>query len=457
MKKARHQRRSRSYQPGRARHSGRAAAPANNNGAPGVTRVTGTLAHGSSSELTELRARLTAAEDTLRAIRTGEVDAVVVAGKQGPQVFTLEGAGHAYRLLIESMNEGALTLTGDKVILFANGCFAKMVKCPLEQVTGSSFRRFLSAEDSAILRPLMKRAATSGAKIQVQLHAGDGSLVPALLSIRELANEGSKDVIIGMVVTNMTEARQTEERLRALTNRVVQVQEDERGSVALELHDHVTQLLCGVLVRSQTLADKLSAREGTAKREALKLRELLGQTAGEVERISRNLRPSVLDELGLVAVLRDTSTEFTDRTGVPLKLACGELIARLPADIELTLYRILQKALKNVERYARAGHVTVRLEQADGNVRLTVVDDGIGFDAEQHAARRKKTGVLGLLGMRERAASVGGTLTVKSGHRAGTEIQVSIPLRPAACRSATQTSAGAGLPPAKTRTDPTDL
>ena len=95
----------------------------------------------------------------------------------------------------------------------------------------------------------------------------------------------------------------------------------------------------------------------------MKLREMLGQTAEEVERISRNLRPSVLDELGLVAALRATSTEFADRTGVSVKLACVQLTARLPADTELTLYRILQEALKNVEKHARARHVTVRLRQ----------------------------------------------------------------------------------------------
>ena len=269
-----------------------------------------------SRELAELRARLADAEETLRAIRTGEVDAVVVAGKQGPQVFTLEGAEHAYRVLIESMNEGALTLTADKMILYANQCFARMVKCPLEQVMGSSFRRFLSAEDQATLRPLLKRAAKSGSKIQVLLNAGDGSQMPAQISIRPLAKNGSNSATIGMVVTDMTEARRNEEMLRALTHRVVQAQEAERGRVALELHDNITQLLCAILVRSQALANKLSARDGPAKREAMKLREMLGQTAEEVERISRNLRPSVLDELGLVAVLRDTSTEFADRTGV---------------------------------------------------------------------------------------------------------------------------------------------
>ncbi|HEV8073035.1 MAG TPA: ATP-binding protein [Opitutaceae bacterium] len=382
-----------------------------------------------SRELVDLRARLADTLETLRAIRANEVDTVLVAGKHGDQVFTLQGAEHAYRVLIESMNEGALTLTVDKTILYANQCFAKMVKCPLEQVTGGSFRRFISAEDEAMLQPLVKRADKSGSKIQVLLNASDGSQMPVQISIRLLAKNGFKHAPVGLVVTDMTEARRNEEMLRALTHRVVQVQETERGRVALELHDDITQLLIAVLFRSQALADKLSARDGPAKKEAMKLREMLGQAAKEVERISRNLRPSVLDQLGLVAVLRDTSTEFAHRTGVPVKLACVQLITRLPADTELALYRILQEALKNVERHARARHVTVHLTQQGAFIQLAINDDGVGFD---HPAKRKGKGGLGLLGMRERATYVGGTLKIKSVRRAGTEIEVLIPLLPMA-------------------------
>jgi PAS domain S-box-containing protein len=405
-----------------------------------------------AGELARLRARLADAEATLRAIRTGEVDTVIVAGKEGSQVFTLEGAEHAYRVLMESMNEGALTLTADKMILYANHCFARMVKCPLEQVTGSSFRRFLSAGDRATLRPLMKRTDKSGSKIQVLLHAGDGSKMPAQISIRPLAKNGGKSATFGMVVTDMTEARRSEEMLRALTHRVVQVQEAEGGRVALELHDNVTQLLCAVLARWAALANKLSARspreiilaggsrataaaisrgEKASRGEVMKLSEMLGQTVEEVQRISRNLRPSVLDELGLVPALRATCTEFADRTGVSLKLACKPLTVRLPAEGELALYRILQKALENVEKHARARHVTVRLRQRTF-VQLTIHDDGIGFDPEHHAARRKGMGGLGLLSMRERATYVGGALKIKSVRGAGTKIEVLIPLPPGA-------------------------
>lgn len=374
-----------------------------------------------------LRASLAEARETLRAIRTGEVDTVLGTGRRGDRVFTLEGAGHAYRVLIESMNEGALTLNADKTILYANECFARMVRRPLELVIGGSFRQFLSPEDRSHLQTLMKRAAKRGGKIEVLLLTASGAPRPAQISLRPLTGPAVHAATFALVVTDMTEARRTEELLRAHAHRVVQVQEAERGSVALELHDHITQLLIAVQLSSQALTDSLTARDGPARREAVKLRTLLGQAADEVERISRNLRPSLLDHLGLGAVVRATCTEFTARTRVAVKVIGASLPVPLPADTELALYRILQEALKNVEQHARARHVTVALRQSGALLQLLINDDGIGFDAVHHAARRKGKGVLGLLSMRERAASVGGTLTVRSGNRAGTEIEVRVP------------------------------
>ena len=353
-----------------------------------------------------------------------------VAGKRGAQVFTLAGADHAYRVLIESMNEGALTLTADGIILYANQRFARMVKVPLEQVIGSSFRRFLSADDRAMLRLHLKRTVKSGSQLQVLLTAGDGIKLPAQISLRPLDQAKAGRGNVGMVVTDMTEARRSEELMRTLSQRVVQAQEVERGRVALELHDNITQLLIAVLFRSQALADSLSARQGPAKQEALKLRALLSQTAEEVERISRNLRPSMLEHLGLGPALRDTCAEFEGRTGVAVKLTTGPLKSRLPADTELALFRILQVALKNVEQHAGARHVTVRLTQQKAFVLLAIVDDGVGFEPNPPPARRTKKGGLGLFSMRERAHYVGGAFQLKSRHRAGTEIEVRIPLGP---------------------------
>ena len=386
-----------------------------------------------SDDIAGLRTRLAEAEETLRAIRSGEVDVVLITARKGVQLFTLEGAEQAYRVLIESMNEGALTITADTTILYANQSFARMVKCPLEQVIGSSFRRFLSADDRATLQPHLKQAASrTGSKIQVLLNAGDPSQMPVQLSISPLARNGFSHVTIGLVVTDMTASRRSEEQLRSLTHRVVQVQEAERGRLALELHDTVTQMLCGVLIRSQTLVDKLPAGNQSAKQEAKELREIIRGTVEEVERISRNLRPSVLDHLGLVAGLHATSTEFSNRAGVSVKMLCVELIVRLPVETELALYRILQETLHNVEKHARASHVIVHLTNPGSFVQLTINDNGIGFDPDRQLLKRKGKGGFGLLGMRERAACVGGILKVKSAPRAGTEIEIRIPLPPSA-------------------------
>ena len=368
------------------------------------------------------------AEETLRAIRNGEVDAMVGTGKKHRQVFTLEGAEHAYRLLIESMNEGALTLTTDKMILYANQCFAKMVKRPLEQVIGVSFREFLAVEDRAPLRALLKRAGKGGSKVQLMLHAANGSQIPVLISVRSLAKQGSKIVTVGMVVTDMTEARRTEEMLRGFSRRLVQVQETERERVALDLHGHITQLLCATLVRSQTLANKLAPEDRAARKEAMKLRDMIGQAATAVENISRNLRPSVLDHLGLAAVLRSDSTDFAARTGVILELNCGQLTARLPAEAELAFYRILQEALKNVEHHARARRAKVHLTQRGAFVELEIHDDGVGFDHDRPAAKGKTKRGFGLHSMRERATGVGGTLSVQSAPGQGTTICAQIPI-----------------------------
>lgn len=381
----------------------------------------------SSKAIADLRRRLAEAEETLRAIGSGEVDAVVVAGKNGNRVFTLDGAEHAYRVLIESMSEGALTVTADARILYANSCFARMVRCPLEQVPGSSLQSFLSAEYRAELTSLLKRVHNGGAKARVLLNARDGLQVPVQISVRPIPKLESDRFTIGIVVTDMTEARHTEELLRALTQRVMQAQETERGRVAIELHNNITQLLCAAQFRSQALAGKLQEGSGREKREAIKISMALGKIGAEVERISRNLRPSILDQMGLTALLRSTSKEFADRTGVSIELDCGRLTARLPSDVELALYRILQEALRNIEKHTHAFHVTVRLRRVGDFVELEINDDGLGFDPDNLGSGRSGVEGLGLLSMHERASYVGGSVRIRSFHRNGTSVNVRVP------------------------------
>ncbi len=165
---------------------------------------------------------------------------------------------------------------------------------------------------------------------------------------------------------------------------------------------------------------------------AILLRDLLGKAADEVERISRNLRPSVLNELGLVAVLRAAKSEFQKRTGVSVRLIIRNLPARLNPAAELTLYRIHQKAVKNVEMHAKASNLTICLSQGSASVRLTITDDGVGFSQGRQPGGRRRTRGLGLVRMRERAMAAGGALRIRSDRGLGTSISVSLPIACAA-------------------------
>lgn len=161
-------------------------------------------------ENAELRTRLAEAEETLHAIRTGEVDALVVSGISGDQVFTLKGADHPYRMLIEDMNEGALTLTTDGVILYANRRFAEMLKAPLEKVIGSAIRTWIEPADYKMFQSLLRRdAAPTHYRGEITIHASDGAPVPGYFSTTFLQTEEMPGLFC-LVATDLTEQKRNE-------------------------------------------------------------------------------------------------------------------------------------------------------------------------------------------------------------------------------------------------------
>lgn len=209
---------------------------------------------------------------------------------------------------------------------------------------------------------------------------------------------------------------QEEQSLRALSQRLFVAQEAERAAVALELHGHITQLLCAVMLRAEVLVKKISPQGKATIREAKQLRAMLSEAATTVERICRELHPSVLDHLGLSAVIQNETTAFARRTGLILDLQCPELDPRLPLQTELACYRILQEALRNAEQHAHAHHLTLQLTKHCQWVELSIIDDGIGFNPRGASAVRG----LGMLGMIERASSVGGQVDIISSPGHGT-------------------------------------
>ena len=161
------------------------------------------------AENEDLRARLDEAEETLRAIRSGEVDALIVSGAGGEQLFTLKGADHSYRILIEDMNEGALTLTAEGVILYANRCFAEMLKMPLEKVVGSTIHTWVAPDRQRILQSLLRKGVDEKRREQLVLTASDGTLVPVYLSVSNLLINEMPDSFC-LVATDLTEQKRSD-------------------------------------------------------------------------------------------------------------------------------------------------------------------------------------------------------------------------------------------------------
>ncbi len=217
--------------------------------------------------------------------------------------------------------------------------------------------------------------------------------------------------------------RTAREQLQALSRRLVEVQEEERGRVARELHDETGQALSSLLLGLSILEEKADDPVAVITR-ANELEGLVDRTLENLHRLSMNLRPASLDHLGLVPALEHYVELFSHQHGITAQFEAVELEEkRLPSAIETALYRIVQEALTNVLRHARATRVDVLLELRGDQIVTIVEDDGVGFDP----ASATKGNRLGLLGMRERAEMLNGTLTIESSASTGTTVLVEIP------------------------------
>ncbi len=216
------------------------------------------------------------------------------------------------------------------------------------------------------------------------------------------------------------------ELLHVLSRRLMEAQENERRTIARELHDEVGQALSLLLLTLHVLRGARSEEErASCLADSIGLVE---RTLQQVRDLSLDLRPSVLDDLGLVPALEWQADRLARKAGLRARVRAEGVPGRLAPELETACFRVAQEALTNVVRHARARQVSLELRQDDSQITLTVRDDGRGFDVQAAHERARGGGSMGLLGMRERAALVGGNLSLESAPGRGTEIRARFPL-----------------------------
>lgn len=211
--------------------------------------------------------------------------------------------------------------------------------------------------------------------------------------------------------------------------KIIQAQEEERKRVAREIHDGPAQLMANVVLRAE-IAERMLMKQDIemVHKELQDLKEMVRNSLSEVRKIIFDLRPMALDDLGLVPTLRKYTMDVSDRTGVLIELTTIGKEMRLPSAMEVAMFRLIQEALSNVVKHAKARNTLIKMEFHQGKVMFIVKDDGIGFNPtslRQEDARSH----FGLMGMRERVDLLEGQMDIQSAHGEGTKLTISIPIK----------------------------
>ncbi len=349
----------------------------------------------------------------------------------------IETSEHRYRRLTDDTPAIILALDADGRVTFASARARSITGAAPEDWLGRPLRALVVPEDAPVVDAGMGalRTGTGRCTFAVRVPHADGGL--RSLDVSLAADDGGTGTFHGIAV-DVTDrhalvrtvaertrerdtSREEQQRLHHLVGLIIQAQEDERARIAAGLHDTTVQTLTAIGRRLRSLAEASAPPNGLSDDLAQLATAALAE-ADEVRRLSRNLRPSVLDHLGLAAGLQHLAGELR-HAGIEATVAIEGDDAGLDDDTRITLFRVAQEALTNIRLHSGARHATVSLRIAARETVLVVADDGRGFDPD--AAQR--AGRLGLAGMRERAALLGGTLEVGNLAGGGSQVTAWLP------------------------------
>jgi PAS domain S-box-containing protein len=341
----------------------------------------------------------------------------------------LQQSEQTFRALFENAMDAILIADNEARYVDANPAACALMGMPREVLLGASLEELIRPEARSAARSQWAKFLEEGRQ------EGVFELIPADGTVRQVEFRARAHFLPNLhlsVLRDITERTRTEEelleshrQLRELSNHLQGVREEERARIAREVHDELGQALTGLKLEIAAIVQRLSARNRTLIPRLRSMSDVVDGTIQSVRRISTELRPVILDELGLVPAIEWFAAGWQRRTGI----ACGVSVTQpeeyLPPDISVALFRIVQEALTNVVRHAEATQVSLELHQTANSLTLTIRDDGTGIGAERIRDRKS----VGLSGMRERAAALGGELTISTASGQGTTIMVSIPLK----------------------------
>lgn len=348
------------------------------------------------------------AEQTLRAIQYGTVDAFVVEEPEGHRVYTLEGSDLPYSALVEKMQQGAAMLDARGCVVYCNLSLAQLLRVERETVIGRNLRDFVAAEDHFAYQRLLQENQIVSNEGEIRLQLSDGTFIPTSFSFSLLSRDKSAT---GVLITDLTAQKQQMEFASRLQN----LQDEERRRLARELHDSVGQTLAALSMNIGVIQAQSHKLDSVGSRAVSENAQLVDQVSREIRTISHLLHPPLLDVAGLASALRWYANGFAERSNIKVNVEIAADFGRLPDELEIAIFRIVQECLTNIHRHSGSATAAIRVQQEGDTLIVKVQDSGKGIPMErQHELIEAGRGGVGFAGMRERLRRLGGSLEIQS-------------------------------------------
>jgi len=335
-----------------------------------------------------------------------------------------------YRDLFESAHDAIWVHDLEGNIQVANKATEMLTGYSMEELSNMNVKRFLSSESLKIARGVHHHLLGGQAMTQPYeqcLVRRDGTEATLMLTTSLISNDGQPRAFQN-IARDITEEKRVEENLRFYVQQITKAQEEERLRIAHELHDSTAQTLIALLHQLENLLyDKAKLPVGEA-RELWAFHEQIKGLLQEIRYLSRDLRPSILDDVGLLAALRWVLRELKTEHGVEASLQIHGAERRFSQEVELILFRVVQEALRNVGRHSHASKAEVSISFEEGKTTVIIKDNGIGFQLPDKVSDLSRSGKLGLVGMQERVRLLNGNLEVKSEPGKGTTVIAEAPI-----------------------------